>query len=129
MGILDVKAVRGFIRMCSDGWLQGWHERNGGNLTYRLRPEEVAECTPFFGVPGEWVSMGVADRTLAGEYFITTGIRHRLRPHAHNRKGCQICVLALSAGQGQIRQTISDENLRAIAQSFGVQLNETFLDI
>ena len=77
--------------------------------------------------PGEWVSMGVADRTLAGEYFITSGIRHRLRHHAHNRKGCQICVLALSAGQGQIRQTISDENLRAIAQSFGVQLNEVFL--
>ena len=73
MDILDVKAVRGFIRCCTDGWLQGWHERNGGNLTYRLTKEEAAECAPFFTAPGEWVPMGVEDRTLAGEYFITTG--------------------------------------------------------
>ena len=73
MGILDVAAVKGFIRMCTDGWLQGWHERNGGNLTYRLTSGELAECAPFFGSPGEWVPMGVLDGTLAGEYFITTG--------------------------------------------------------
>ena len=30
--------------------------------------------------------------------------------------------------KGQIRQTISDKNLRAIAQSFGVKLNEVFLN-
>ncbi len=24
--------VRGFVRLCNDGWEQGWHERNGGNL-------------------------------------------------------------------------------------------------
>ena len=33
MGILDVKIVQDYIRMCTDGWKQGWHERNGGNLT------------------------------------------------------------------------------------------------
>ena len=37
----EIPAVRGFIRMCTDGWEQGWHERNGGNLTYRMKPEEV----------------------------------------------------------------------------------------
>ena len=37
MGILDIEIVKGFMRMCNDGWLQGWHERNGGNLTYRMR--------------------------------------------------------------------------------------------
>ena len=35
----EIPAVRGFIRMCTDGWEQGWHERNGGNLTYRMKPE------------------------------------------------------------------------------------------
>ena len=35
--IYEIPCVKGFIRMCNDGWLQGWHERNGGNLTYRLR--------------------------------------------------------------------------------------------
>ena len=74
MGILDIAIVKGYIRMCNDGWLQGWHERNGGNLTYRMKEEEVAECRPFFNAqPGEWVNMGVQADNLAGEYFITTG--------------------------------------------------------
>ena len=37
MKILDSKFVRGFIKMANDGYLQGWHERNGGNLSYRLK--------------------------------------------------------------------------------------------
>ena len=24
--------IQAFIHLCDDGWLQGWHERNGGNL-------------------------------------------------------------------------------------------------
>ena len=35
--IYEIPCVKGFIRMCNDGWLQGWHERNGGNLTYRMK--------------------------------------------------------------------------------------------
>ena len=74
MGILDIEIVKGFMRMCNDGWLQGWHERNGGNLTYRMKEEEVAQCRPFFDPqPREWVNMGVQADNLAGEYFITTG--------------------------------------------------------
>ena len=58
--IYDVANVKGFIRMCNDGWLQGWHERNGGNLTYRMTEEDVAACRPFFDeTPREWVNMGV----------------------------------------------------------------------
>ena len=41
MSVLDTKFVQGFIRMCNDGWEQGWHERNGGNLSFRVKPEEV----------------------------------------------------------------------------------------
>ena len=69
-----IEIIKGFMRMCNDGWLQGWHERNGGNLTYRMKEEEVAQCRPFFDEqPRAWVSMGVQADNLAGEYFITTG--------------------------------------------------------
>ena len=72
--IYEIPCVKGFIRMCNDGWLQGWHERNGGNLTYRMTAEEVAACRPYFDAePREWVNMGVQADNLAGEYFITTG--------------------------------------------------------
>ena len=71
--ILQVPAMRGFIRMCMDGWYQGWHERNGGNLTYRMTVEDVSQCRPCFHTPGPWVTMDVWAENLAGEYFITTG--------------------------------------------------------
>ena len=78
--IFDVEVMKGYIRMCNDGWEQGWHERNGGNLTYRMRPEEVEQCRPFFKeTPGEWVNMGVQADNLAGEYFISTGSGKFLR--------------------------------------------------
>ena len=73
MRVLDAEFVKGFMRMADDGWNQGWHERNGGNLTYRMKEEDVEACRPFFTEPGEWVKMGVQADNLAGEYFITTG--------------------------------------------------------
>ena len=74
MAITDIPVVQEYIRMCEDGWLQGWHERNGGNLTYRMRPEEVDQCRRYFKeVPGEWVPMGVQADNLKGEYYIATG--------------------------------------------------------
>ena len=72
--------MRGFIRLCSDAWLQGWHERNGGNLTYRMKEKEVEACKPFFNAtPGEWVNMGVQADNLRGAYFVTTGAGRYMR--------------------------------------------------
>ena len=73
MTIMDVKFVQGFVRMCNDGWLQGWHERNGGNLSYRIKPEEVEEVKQFFHEPGEWKPIGTTVPDLAKEYFMVTG--------------------------------------------------------
>ena len=74
MGMLDISIVMKYIRMAADGWHQGGHERNGGNLTYRLTDAEVAEITPFLAAePRPWVAMGVAGENLAGSYFLSTG--------------------------------------------------------
>ena len=74
MAITDIEVMQHYIRMCGDGWDQGWHERNGGNLTYRMRPEEVEQCRPYFkAIPGQWVNMGVQANNLRGEFFISTG--------------------------------------------------------
>ena len=74
MKITDIPVMNDYIRMCADGWDQGWHERNGGNLTYRMRPEEVDQCRPFFKeTPGDWVDMGVQADNLKGEFFLSTG--------------------------------------------------------
>jgi len=72
MRVLDAEFVKGFVRMANDGWEQGWHERNGGNLSYRIKTEEVESVKECF-VPGEWVSLGISVPALAGEYFLVTG--------------------------------------------------------
>lgn len=72
--------MEGFVRLCNDGWLQGWHERNGGNLTYRMTADEVKACKPFFAEqPGEWVEMDVRVDGLRGAFFVTTGAGSYMR--------------------------------------------------
>ncbi|MCR5144866.1 MAG: rhamnulose-1-phosphate aldolase [Lachnospiraceae bacterium] len=73
MKITDVKFVEGFIRMANDGWEQGWHERNGGNLSYRIKPEEVDEVKTFLTENSPWTEIGTCVPDLAGEYFLVTG--------------------------------------------------------
>lgn len=73
MGICDLEVLKGFIRMCEDGFAQGWHERNGGNLTYRMREEEVRAARPYFTDGHPWVPMGVQADNLRGAYFLATG--------------------------------------------------------
>lgn len=73
MTIFDAAFMQGFIRMCNDGWEQGWHERNGGNLSYRLKDEEVAEVRPYFDEGRGWRPIGAEVPDLAGEFFLVTG--------------------------------------------------------
>ncbi len=89
LAIENLDFVKGFTRMCNDGWLQGWHERNGGNLTYRMADEDVEAARPFFdSEPREWVEMGVTGKNLAGSYFLATGsgkfMRNVADDPAHN---------------------------------------------
>ncbi|MGN0274590.1 MAG: rhamnulose-1-phosphate aldolase [Chordicoccus sp.] len=72
MNVLDAEFVKGFIRMGFDGFTQGWHERNGGNLSYRIKPEEVESVKENFK-PGAWQEIGTSVPNLAGEYFLVTG--------------------------------------------------------
>ncbi len=72
MKFLEAEFVQGFIRMCDDGWKQGWHERNGGNLSYRVKKEEVDLVKENFETK-QWQPIGTSVPTLAGEYFLVTG--------------------------------------------------------
>ena len=73
MKVLEAKFVQGFIRMCNDGWEQGWHERNGGNLTYRMKKEEAESVREELRTDGVWKEIGASVPKLAGEIFLVTG--------------------------------------------------------
>lgn len=73
MNILEAEFIKGFIRMAEDGWNEGWHERNGGNLSYRIKPEEIEPVRNFLNSAGSWLPVGTSAPQLAGEYFLITG--------------------------------------------------------
>lgn len=73
MKMLEAEFMKGFIRMANDGWEQGWHERNGGNLSYRMKKEEVEAVREELRADGEWKEIGTSVPKLAGEYFLVTG--------------------------------------------------------
>ncbi|MCH4184585.1 MAG: rhamnulose-1-phosphate aldolase [Eggerthellaceae bacterium] len=87
--IQEANCIRRFKRVCGDGWDQGWHERNGGNLTYRMTEEDVKVCMPYFTIKGhEWVDMGVKAPELAGAFFVTTGSGKYMRKVALDTSDC-----------------------------------------
>ncbi|WP_394522880.1 rhamnulose-1-phosphate aldolase [Lacrimispora sp. JR3] len=73
MKILDAEFVKGFIRLCDDGFKQNWHERNGGNLSYRIKPEEVEAVREELKFDNSWQPIGTTVKGLSGEFFMVTG--------------------------------------------------------
>ena len=73
MRILDAPFVQGFIRMCNDGWEQGWHERNGGNLSYRIKQEELEAVKQEMNFNAPWEKIGATVPGVAKEFFLVTG--------------------------------------------------------
>lgn len=93
MNVLDVEFVRNFIRMADDGWRQGWHERNGGNLSYRIKPEEIGFIKENLK-PKDWFPIGTFVPDLAGEYFLVTGSGKYFRNVSINPED-SICIIEL----------------------------------
>lgn len=73
MQVLETEFIHGFVRMCDDGFRQNWHERNGGNLSYRMKPEEIASVSEELRSDCPWQPIGTSVPELAGEYFVVSG--------------------------------------------------------
>lgn len=93
MKFTDAKFVQGFLRMADDGWNLGWHERNGGNLSYRVKKEEVEAVKAFFS-EGKWQPIGTTVPLLKNEYFLVTGSGKFFRNCLSNPED-SICMIEL----------------------------------
>lgn len=93
MKVTEADFVKGFMRMANDGWLMGWHERNGGNLSYRIRPDEV-EAVRENLVPQSWTDIGTKVAQLKGEYFLVTGSGKFFRNVAENPEDT-LCIIEI----------------------------------
>ncbi len=70
---LELRVMQEFIETCTISWQKGWNERNGGNMSYRMKEEEVAEVDRFFTYDKPFMKIGLKVENLAGEFFIVTG--------------------------------------------------------
>jgi rhamnulose-1-phosphate aldolase len=59
--------------------------------------------------------------TSGPDFDAAFGLMHTIE------KAAQIRILALSAGQGRLRQVIPDDGLRQVAEAYGKELNEALL--
>lgn len=74
MKVLDSEFAKGFLGMAENCWKMGWHERNGGNMSYRLRPEEAESVREdFYAEPKPWTPIDASIPSLAGNFFMVTG--------------------------------------------------------
>ncbi|KAF0853995.1 rhamnulose-1-phosphate aldolase [Pantoea dispersa] len=71
--ILSAWFVRDMVKATSDMWLKGWDERNGGNVSLRLLPEEVsAYASDFYPAP-RCIELSKPAPELANDWFLVTG--------------------------------------------------------
>ncbi|OPZ76383.1 MAG: Rhamnulose-1-phosphate aldolase [Alphaproteobacteria bacterium ADurb.Bin438] len=84
MKITDISFVEKYIRLTMDGYLKGWHERNGGNFSYRIKKDEVEKIEYFLNKNDEFQAIGVNVPNLANEYFMVTGSGKYMRNIALN---------------------------------------------
>ncbi len=73
MKILDMPCTKGFMQIAQDGVDKGWHEMNGGNLSYRLTDAEARNVKNVCKKPvSGWTELGESVPKLAGEFFMVT---------------------------------------------------------
>lgn len=70
---MNVKFIDDFINMCISGSNLGWHERNGGNLSYRIKDSEIEEIKESLTDNNNWINLDINAKNLANEYFLVTG--------------------------------------------------------
>ena len=70
--ILEAPYVKEVCAACSNMYRLGWDERNGGNISYLLKEEEV---TPYLDVRQviRTIPTGFTAEALEGRYFLVTG--------------------------------------------------------
>lgn len=79
-----------FIEMAAYGDLKGWHERNGGNLTYWLTEEDAQSIKEELCITDSWQAIGTTVKEMANAYFLVTGTGkyfHNIKKDAENCTG------------------------------------------
>ena len=107
--------VAEFVRLCSIGDALGFHERNGGNLSYHMTAAEAKAARAALAgrKPGPWTDVDpkadVAVPGLAGEWFLVTGSGKFFRNVAYDTEASvAICELDGDGSHYRVRWGLRD---------------------
>lgn len=95
MKIKDMKFVQGFAELCEEGYRKGWHERNGGNISYRLTENEKKAVKKSVKKVGEYADIGKTFPRLSGDYFLVSGSGKYMR-HMKADPEDTICIIEIN---------------------------------
>lgn len=76
--MVESKFIQEIIKTSGDMWEKGWAERNAGNISLRIKKEEIEDNSQL-KFDGEWVTLNKTMDNLAGEYFLVSGTGRFLR--------------------------------------------------
>ncbi|MDR0514605.1 MAG: rhamnulose-1-phosphate aldolase [Coriobacteriaceae bacterium] len=124
--IANQECAQAFVGVVDDAWLQGWHESNGGNLSYRLREEERDAYHRYLEKPlggSKWTDLDCSVPELAGEYFLVTAAGSHFR--TVRRKSSATTGLVEIRGDGKAWRVIGGfEGQGVVGRSFGKPTSE-----
>ena len=96
MKVLESAFACSFAKFADDGWKQGYHERNGGNLSYRIPTEDIEAVKEDLDYSRPWQEIGAEVKGLAGEFFMVTGSgKYFANVLADPRANC--CIIELDS--------------------------------
>ncbi|GAB6085034.1 rhamnulose-1-phosphate aldolase [Alkaliphilus crotonatoxidans] len=71
--VLQSNFILEMVKVIYDMWLKGWDERNGGNVSVRLKKEDIEKYLEPKDEEVEEEQLLIEVPELAGEYFLITG--------------------------------------------------------
>ncbi len=113
--VAGLKYVAEFMRLCDIGDRQGFHERNGGNLSYHMTDAEISETKELLKgkKPGPWTDVDpkgdVAVPSLGGHWFLVTGSGKFFRNVSYApEESIAICELNEAGARYRVRWGLRD---------------------
>ncbi|MBR2929870.1 MAG: rhamnulose-1-phosphate aldolase [Clostridia bacterium] len=102
MKVLESAFAREFINTCEEGWQLGFHERNGGNLSYRIPDGDIDAVREDLDLSGEFVDLGTSVPELAGEFFMVTG-SGKYFSHVKDDPESNVCIIEVDGSGAKYR--------------------------
>lgn len=69
----QAKPIRDISEITKQMFQNGWHEKNSGNISYRIHEDEIKDFIPEKGYKKDVIKLDIDASSIVNQYFIVTG--------------------------------------------------------